>query len=106
MARDLPIGNGNVLINFDAAYNIRDMYYPLVGQDQHPHHPLHHHPTRTPRNRSPEQLGPLPGAGGPAYDGYSIVRRTRAGVPAAIENAGMSAVTTEFAPITDRSPSS
>ncbi|WP_261807544.1 hypothetical protein [Paenibacillus sp. N3.4] len=33
MARDLPIGNGNVLINFDAAYNIRDMYYPLVGQE-------------------------------------------------------------------------
>lgn len=33
MARDLPVGNGNVLINFDAAYNIRDMYYPLVGQE-------------------------------------------------------------------------
>ncbi|SDN17995.1 Glucoamylase (glucan-1,4-alpha-glucosidase), GH15 family [Paenibacillus sp. yr247] len=33
MARDLPIGNGNVLINFDAAYNIRDIYYPLVGQE-------------------------------------------------------------------------
>ncbi|MEW9698443.1 glycoside hydrolase family 15 protein [Paenibacillus sp. SI8] len=33
MARDLPIGNGNVLINFDAAYNIRDMYFPLVGQE-------------------------------------------------------------------------
>ncbi|MFC5451784.1 glycoside hydrolase family 15 protein [Paenibacillus aestuarii] len=33
MARDLPIGNGNVLINFDAAYNIRDIYFPLVGQE-------------------------------------------------------------------------
>lgn len=33
MARDLPIGNGNVLINFDAAYNIRDMYFPFVGQE-------------------------------------------------------------------------
>ncbi|UJF31656.1 glycoside hydrolase family 15 protein [Paenibacillus hexagrammi] len=33
MARDLPIGNGNVLINYDAAYNIRDMYFPLVGQE-------------------------------------------------------------------------
>jgi GH15 family glucan-1,4-alpha-glucosidase len=33
MARDLPIGNGNVLINFDAAYNVRDIYYPFVGQE-------------------------------------------------------------------------
>ncbi|MGG1518426.1 glycoside hydrolase family 15 protein [Paenibacillus oryzisoli] len=33
MARDLPIGNGNVLMNFDNVYNIRDIYYPLVGQE-------------------------------------------------------------------------
>lgn len=33
MARDLPLGNGNVLVNFDAQYNIRDLYYPYVGQE-------------------------------------------------------------------------
>jgi len=33
MARDLPIGNGGLLINFDHDYNIRDVYYPHVGQD-------------------------------------------------------------------------
>ncbi|MCZ8512015.1 glycoside hydrolase family 15 protein [Paenibacillus filicis] len=33
MARDLPIGNGNVLINFDSEYNVRDIYYPYVGQE-------------------------------------------------------------------------
>ena len=33
MARDLPISNGNVMINFDQDYNIRDVYYPHVGQD-------------------------------------------------------------------------
>ncbi|MEK8126402.1 glycoside hydrolase family 15 protein [Paenibacillus filicis] len=33
MARDLPIGNGNVLINFDAHYNVRDIYFPYVGQE-------------------------------------------------------------------------
>jgi GH15 family glucan-1,4-alpha-glucosidase len=33
MARDLPIGNGNVLINFDTNYNLRDIYYPYVGQE-------------------------------------------------------------------------
>jgi GH15 family glucan-1,4-alpha-glucosidase len=33
MARDLPIGNGNVLINYDVNYNIRDVYYPHVGQE-------------------------------------------------------------------------
>lgn len=33
MPRDLPIGNGNLTINFDRDYNIRDVYYPHVGQD-------------------------------------------------------------------------
>ncbi|MFB0846457.1 glycoside hydrolase family 15 protein [Paenibacillus oleatilyticus] len=33
MARDLPIGNGNVLINFDVHYNVRDVYFPYVGQE-------------------------------------------------------------------------
>jgi GH15 family glucan-1,4-alpha-glucosidase len=33
VARDLPVGNGNVLINYDAAYNVRDIYYPYVGQE-------------------------------------------------------------------------
>ncbi|MBI5171397.1 MAG: glycoside hydrolase family 15 protein [Candidatus Melainabacteria bacterium] len=33
MPRDLPIGNGNVLVNFDSQYQIRDIYFPRVGQD-------------------------------------------------------------------------
>ena len=33
MPRDLPISNGNLMINFDRDYNIRDVYYPHVGQD-------------------------------------------------------------------------
>ncbi len=33
MPRDLPLSNGNVMINFDGDYNIRDVYYPHVGQD-------------------------------------------------------------------------
>ncbi|MCK5181809.1 MAG: glycoside hydrolase family 15 protein, partial [Dehalococcoidia bacterium] len=35
MTRDLPIGNGNLLINFDIDYNIRDIYYPYVGKENH-----------------------------------------------------------------------
>ncbi len=35
MPRDLPVGNGNVLINFDDKYRIRDIYYPHVGQENH-----------------------------------------------------------------------
>src|SRR5205823_3920832 len=31
MARDLPIGNGNRMANFDHEYNIRDVYYPHLG---------------------------------------------------------------------------
>src|SRR5438046_7106679 len=33
MPRDLPISNGNLMINFDHEYNIRYVYYPHVGQD-------------------------------------------------------------------------
>lgn len=35
MPRNLVIGNGNLLINFDTDYNIRDIYYPYVGMENH-----------------------------------------------------------------------
>lgn len=33
--RDLPLGNGSLLVNFDDKYQIRDVYYPHVGQENH-----------------------------------------------------------------------
>lgn len=33
--RDLPVGNGRLLVNFDDKYQIRDIYYPHVGQENH-----------------------------------------------------------------------
>ena len=33
MPRDLPIGNGSLLVNFDSAYSLRDLYFPNVGRD-------------------------------------------------------------------------
>ena len=35
MARDVPVGNGNLLVTFDRSYQIRDLYYPHVGQENH-----------------------------------------------------------------------
>jgi glucoamylase len=35
MPRDLPIGNGRLLVCFDQHYQIRDLYYPHVGQENH-----------------------------------------------------------------------
>lgn len=35
MPRDIPVGNSNTLICFDADYQIRDLYYPNVGQENH-----------------------------------------------------------------------
>jgi GH15 family glucan-1,4-alpha-glucosidase len=35
MPRDLPVGNGTLLINFDQAYQIRDIYFPHVGKENH-----------------------------------------------------------------------
>jgi GH15 family glucan-1,4-alpha-glucosidase len=35
MARDLPIGNGSLLVNFDSLYRVRDFYSPFVGSHNH-----------------------------------------------------------------------
>ena len=35
MPRDLPLGNGDLLVTFDASYQLRDIYYPQVGQENH-----------------------------------------------------------------------
>jgi glucoamylase len=35
MARDLPLGNGDMLVTFDAQYRVRDLYYPYVGHFNH-----------------------------------------------------------------------
>lgn len=35
MPRDLPVGNGQLLLNFDKNYNVRDIYWPHVGQVLH-----------------------------------------------------------------------
>src|SRR5439155_1412826 len=35
VSRDLPVGNGALLINFDRNYQLRDIYYPRVGQENH-----------------------------------------------------------------------
>ena len=35
MPRDLPIGNGSLLVAFDHNYQIRDLYWPHVGQENH-----------------------------------------------------------------------
>jgi GH15 family glucan-1,4-alpha-glucosidase len=35
MPRDIPVGNGSLLVTFDAEYRIRDIYFPHVGQENH-----------------------------------------------------------------------
>jgi GH15 family glucan-1,4-alpha-glucosidase len=35
MPRDLPLGNGTVLVNFDENYTLRDIYFPHVGREDH-----------------------------------------------------------------------
>ena len=35
MPRYLTIGNGTLLINFDAQYRLRDLYFPHVGEENH-----------------------------------------------------------------------
>ncbi len=35
MPRDVPLGNGSLLVAFDDRYQIRDLYWPHVGQENH-----------------------------------------------------------------------
>ncbi|NOZ25413.1 MAG: glycoside hydrolase family 15 protein [Nitrospirae bacterium] len=35
MPKDIPVSNGNLLCNFDQDYRIRDLYFPLIGQENH-----------------------------------------------------------------------
>jgi glucoamylase len=35
MPRDIPVGNGDLLITFDRLYRVRDIYYPHVGRFDH-----------------------------------------------------------------------
>jgi glucoamylase len=35
MPRDLPIGNSRLMLAFDQYYNLRDLYFPHVGQENH-----------------------------------------------------------------------
>jgi GH15 family glucan-1,4-alpha-glucosidase len=35
MPRNVPLGNGNLLVAFDQNHQIRDLYYPHVGQENH-----------------------------------------------------------------------
>lgn len=35
MPKDIPVSNGNLLVNFDHDYQIRDIYFPLIGQENH-----------------------------------------------------------------------
>jgi glucoamylase len=42
MPRDIPVGNGSLLVNFDADYQLRDLYWPYVGKENHTDgHPSH-----------------------------------------------------------------
>ena len=35
MPRDVPVGNGSLLVAFDRSYHIRELCYPHVGQENH-----------------------------------------------------------------------
>ncbi|MGZ8853163.1 MAG: glycoside hydrolase family 15 protein, partial [Thermoanaerobaculia bacterium] len=35
MPRDLPIGNGSLLLAFDSQYRLADLYFPHVGMENH-----------------------------------------------------------------------
>ncbi len=35
MPRDIPVGNGQLLVTFDHQYQLRDLYFPHVGQENH-----------------------------------------------------------------------
>ncbi|MFH1288172.1 MAG: glycoside hydrolase family 15 protein [bacterium] len=35
MPKDIPVSNGSFLLNFDSDYQLRDVYFPYIGQENH-----------------------------------------------------------------------
>jgi glucoamylase len=35
MPRDLSLANGSLQVMFDAAYRLRDIYFPNIGKENH-----------------------------------------------------------------------
>ena len=35
MPKDIPVSNGSFLLNFDSDYQIHDVYFPFIGQENH-----------------------------------------------------------------------
>jgi len=35
MPKDIPVSNGSLLVNFDSDYQIRDIFFPHIGQENH-----------------------------------------------------------------------
>src|SRR5262245_57770616 len=35
MPRDIPVGNGSMLVTFDRWYSMRDLFFPRVGPENH-----------------------------------------------------------------------
>ena len=35
MPKDIRVSNGTFLLNFDSNYQIRDIYFPFIGQENH-----------------------------------------------------------------------
>jgi GH15 family glucan-1,4-alpha-glucosidase len=33
MPKDIPVSNGNLLLNFDSYFHIMDVYFPCIGQE-------------------------------------------------------------------------
>ncbi|MBE3556036.1 MAG: glycoside hydrolase family 15 protein [Firmicutes bacterium] len=42
MPRDLPLSNGSLAVNFDSGYNLRELFYPHVGEEDHTEDHLSH----------------------------------------------------------------
>jgi GH15 family glucan-1,4-alpha-glucosidase len=42
MPRDLPLANGHLLTNFDDSYNLRDIYWPHIGERNHTQGHINH----------------------------------------------------------------
>jgi hypothetical protein len=63
MPRNIPVGNGSLLVNFDRTYQLRDLYWP-TGQQTTPcpaaSWPSKCTPTLTPRYRSARLPGAMP----------------------------------------------
>lgn len=89
MPRDIPVGNGKLLLTFDHRYQIRDVYFPHVGQENHAGQGPCRFGVYTPSPDAPTKTGRLAWTSDPEWTIHQRYLRDTLTTSVSLDHAGM-----------------